>query len=271
MKKIVSLLIVLLTITSLSYGQKVYTNKKLYDNALKQYCDELDSYENYIKKVNFYNNFSYDKTKGYPSSTEKWISYFEPLLNKSGVKFDNYINRLHENVNPSGTIYINFLESTKSNKLLVSFDDSPRSNAIYTASTFKFNHPGKPPVFKKPEEQKKDTVKVKKVINQIKLDTQYYADNKKTIVSDTNVIIKTTVDTTVTNITKEVNNKVDIVSREVIGKNYTMTEVDVICNGDKKTYKRISYNWGGIFYYVENHKPITENQFYCVVQSIKKQ
>lgn len=289
MKKIVSLVIILITISSLTYGQKVYTNKKLYDSALKQYCDELESYQNYIKKINFYNNFSYNKSNGYPSSAEDWMSYFEPLLSKSGVKFDNHLHRLHENVNPVGVTYINFMESSKSAKLLVSFDDSPRDNAVYSASTYKFKDPGKPPIFSKPEPISKPTPKKDKIINPIT------PPNKVQYASTEEKKVDVTIDTTdiftmpngekytyldliknypsmsdentfKSNFPNAVQPKIKVVSREIMEKDKTITEVDVYVGEQKQTVRKVRYYWGGIYFYSLNHKVITEHQFNCLLQ-----
>jgi hypothetical protein len=288
MKKIVSLVILLITISYFSYGQKTYTNKKSYDSALKQYCDELESYQNYIKKINFYNNFSYYKSNGYPSSTDGWISYFQPLLNKSGVKFDNYINRLHDNVEPEGVIYINFIESVRSDKLLVSFDDSPRDNAIYSASTYKFKDPGKPPIYSKPEQKEKSTSKKNKIINPItppnkvqyasteseKVDTISTIDfytmpngEKYTYVE----LIKnypSMVNESVfkSNFPNRVQPKIKVISREIVERNRTITEVDVYIGEEKQTVRKVRYYWGGIYFYSLNNKVITESQFNCILQ-----
>lgn len=294
MKKIVSLVIILITISSLSYGQKVYTNKKLYDSALKQYCDELESYQNYIKKINFYNTFSYYKSNGYPSSADKWMSYFEPLLKKSGIKFDNYISRLHENVEPSGIIYINFIESSKSDKLLVSFDDSPRTNAIYSASTYKFNDPGKPPVYNKPL-PKESTPKKGKIYNPITPpDKIQYAssveEKKDTLIikekKDTSNVVFFTMpngekftyveliknypsmineDVFKSNFPNSTQPKIKVISHEIVEKNKTITEVDVYIGEDKQTFRKIQYSWGGIFYYNVKDRNITEHQFNCIL------
>ena len=287
MKKIVSLVIVLIMTSCFSYGQKTYTSKKSYDSALKQYCDELESYQNYIKKINFYNNFSYYKSNGYPSSADGWMSYFQPLLSKSGIKFDNYINRLHDNVEPEGVIYINFIESVRSDKLLVSFDDSPRDNAIYTASTYKFKDPGKPPIYSKPEQKEKTIIKKEKIYNPISPPNkiQYATEIKKVDVDSSTdfytmpngekytyiELIKnypSMANETVfkTNFPNRVQPKIKVISREIVERNRTIVEVDVYIGEEKQTVRKVQYCWGGIYFYSLNNKVMTESQFNSILQ-----
>lgn len=146
MKKIVSIL--LFSVSNLVYGQ-VYTLKEDYNNAIKNYNDAKESYENYIKKINFYKNYKYPKNKPYPNS---WFEYFKPILESNGIKMDNYKVRYHKNIDPDGTTYINFIIDPNSDYLSVTLTDIPPSNYIYSASIYKFNHPGKSPVFKEEKE-----------------------------------------------------------------------------------------------------------------------
>jgi hypothetical protein len=151
MKNIVLLLMI--SLSSSVNGQTVYNNKKDYDNAIKNYNDAVESYDNYVKKINFYKNYKYPKNKPYPSS---WFEYFKPLLESNGIKLDNYKIRYHENITPDGTIYVNFIVNPNSDFLSVTFSDIPPSNYIYSAALYKFNHPGKSPIFV--EKQKKEKI-----------------------------------------------------------------------------------------------------------------
>jgi len=282
MKKIVSLFVTLLTFNYFVCGQSVYTDKKEYESAVKQYNDELDSYNNYISKINFYKNFIYPKSNSYPTTKYEWESFFRGKLESSGIRFDNHIVRLHENVTPSGKVYINFLESNNSNKLLVSITDFEVSNAIYSASTFKFNHPGKKPVFKE-----KTIVKEQKVI---KKDTSLVLNSttlvEEKVASDnahSNLFLmpdgkwytyyeltkmypsmnfKTVLESNFPS-NKEITRKI----REIVYDNKKITEI-IINDGKSSTFlRKVVYNWGGIYYYNLDNKTITEAQFYAALKN----
>ena len=244
MKKVLITLLVTMFV-QLSYGQKVYADKNEFDRAVKQYNDELDSYENYIKKINFYKNYVYPKSLTYPESPTKWMSYFEPKLKKEGIRFDNYLGRLHSNVTPSGTVHINFIESQGSNKLLITFDDEPYVDAVYTASTYKFNHPGVKPVYKPQTKKEKFVDPIKISIKEPTANVEVPVIKQDTIRPD------------------------GYYSEEIVERNKITFKVTIIKNGVTKVYKRVNWWWGGEYFFRDD-KSISENMFFCSITDKNK-
>lgn len=238
MKKSFILLIVILS-ANLSFGQKVYTDKTEYEKALTQYYDELDSYENYVKKIDFYKNFVFPKRRSYPQNRSEWMNYFGDLLSKSNIRFDNHEVRLHSNVKPSGIVYINFLESNTSSNLIISISEQSHPDAIYTASTYRFNHPGVKPTYKRPTQTKRD-----RVVN-------------------SSIVIKNTTPKIDTPIIKTSIIKPDgYYKEEFIENNRVILKVTVIKNGVTRVYKKINYSWGGEFFFKDDSS-ISHNLFTC--------
>lgn len=151
MKKIV--FFVLLTFSVTVKSQNIYSDRKKYDVATKNYNDAIESYDNYLKKINFYKNYKYPKNTSTPKN---WFEYFKPILQSNGIKLDNYLVRYHKNVIPDGSIYVNFVDGADPNFLSVTFTNTPPSEYFYSAFIYKFNHPGQPPVLV--EEPKKEKV-----------------------------------------------------------------------------------------------------------------
>lgn len=243
MKKVL-LSLFITVLAQLSYGQKVYTNKNEFEKAIKQYNDELNSYENYIKKINFYKNYVYPKSLSYPESPTEWMSYFRPKLEKEGVKFDNYQGRLHNNVIPSGTVHINFIESETSTKLLITFTNEPYENAVYTASTYKFNHPGIKPVYKPQPKKEKFVDPIKITIKQPIANVEVPVIKQDTIKPD------------------------GYYTEEIVERNKIIFKVTIIKNGVVKVYRRVNWRWGGEYFFRDD-KSISENMFFCAITDKK--
>jgi hypothetical protein len=141
------------SVTKNCYGQAIYRNQDEYDMVIKTYNDKWVSYENYRKKLDFYANFKYRKGN-YPQTNEDWIRYIRPMMEKQGIFFDNHLVRVKSSVQPDGTVFVNFFESSTSNYLIVTCTekepDPMDPKLVYYATMYKFNHPGKPPVYVKP-------------------------------------------------------------------------------------------------------------------------
>lgn len=151
MKKVI--LILVLTFISFSgIGQKVYYDKTEYETALKVYNDKLDSYLNYSKKINYLKNFSnFPTVENYPKTPHDWTLFLDPYFVKEKIKCDNSSNRLHPNITPDGTIFINFYHYPNTNNIVVSTSNERIDNdpsCIYSADFFTFNDPGKSPIYR---------------------------------------------------------------------------------------------------------------------------
>ena len=146
-------LFLIIGISKNGYSQKVYRDLNEYNEASKIYNDKWISYENYTKKLNFYANFKYRKGT-YPKTNDDWINYVKPKMENDGIYFDNHVMRLRPSVDPDGIVFVNFFESSTSNYLVVTCTekepDPTDSKLVYYATMYKFNHPGKPPVYVKP-------------------------------------------------------------------------------------------------------------------------
>ena len=165
MKKVILFLLLLVNSAPI-FGQKYYTDKKEYESALKYYNDAKDSYENYLKKIEYFKNFKYPKTKSYPTDVDGWYRLWETDLNILNIKPDNNDIRLHGNIVPEDSLYINFIEVPDSTYLVIKITNKriPKNDYKFCAKTLKFKHPGKPPVFVEkvtPEPNKKERVKIK--------------------------------------------------------------------------------------------------------------
>lgn len=157
--KNVILVLILSFLTFNTFGQKQYTDKKEYESALKYYNDAKDSYENYIKKLNYFKNYKFPKSKNYPPNGDIWyVTYFKKDLESLGVRLDNNETRLHKNVTPDDSLYINFIEVDDSPYLLIKVTNQKMGNDKYEfcCKTLQFKHPGKKPIYV----EKKDSVKI---------------------------------------------------------------------------------------------------------------
>lgn len=165
MKKVILFLLLLVNSAPI-FGQKYYTDKKEYESALKYYNDAKDSYENYLKKIEYFKNYKYPKRKVYSDDPDSWNSSWKSDLEILNIRQDNNSVRLHPNIIPEDTLYINFIEIPDSVFLLIKITTQRMSEYDYKfcARTLKFKHPGKPPVFVErvtPKPNKKERVKIK--------------------------------------------------------------------------------------------------------------
>lgn len=165
------------------FGQKIYNNKNDYDIAIKEYNRSKESYDNYLKKLNFFKNYKYPKSKSYPKNGDEWFKIFEGDLKKLNIKIDNEDQRLYSDVRPEGNIYINLIEDPTQPNLVVKVTDKKMSiyDFKFCCTTLKFKDPGKPPIFI----EKKVTVSTKIQKNDVKI------DNKENYITKNDTIIVT--------------------------------------------------------------------------------
>lgn len=159
MKNVILFLLLFFCLTK-SFGQKYYTDKKEYESALKYYNDAKDSYDNYIKKLNYFKNYKFPKSKNYPPDGDSWYAYFKTDLESLGVRFDNNEIRLHKNIPPKDSLYINFIEVNDSPFLLVKVTNKKLSSSEYKfcCKTLCFDYPGKKPIYVEKQVPKKDEI-----------------------------------------------------------------------------------------------------------------
>lgn len=143
-------LVPLLLIGQQASAQTVYHDRSEYERAKEIYTQRLESHTNYQRKIDYYKSLKYDSKSYRPVDNEGWIRYFQSELKKRNVSFDSYLSRYRPGVEPNGETFINLFESSRSRYLLVTITDTPppqTENLVYYAVTFRFDHPGKPPVY----------------------------------------------------------------------------------------------------------------------------
>lgn len=195
MKKFILLLLINVWCTQI-FGQKYYSDKKEYESALNYYYDAKDSYENYLKKISYFKNFKYPKNKSYPKNVDGWYQLWETDFNILNIRPDNNDIRLHSNIIPEDTLYINFIEIPDSIYLVIKMTNKriPKNEYKFCARTLKFKHPGTMPLFVKKIEHvpisnefttnKKENIKITKKENFYSIEDQiklfyFMPDGKK--------------------------------------------------------------------------------------------
>ena len=147
----IRILIIFFLVAQRAISQTIYTNKQEFEKASLWYEHALFSYQNSIKKIEYYAQIKYPKRSLYPANGDEWFRIFEPGLNSKGIKIDNNENRLFPDVEPEGPIYFNFIEDPEKDNLIIRITSTPLQpyEYLFCATSLKFKHPGKRPEFKK--------------------------------------------------------------------------------------------------------------------------
>lgn len=136
-------------------AQKVYTDKSAYERAIVHYTHALESYDNYIRKKNFYSRLKYPRA-AVDTNGDRFLEPVVDLMLREGIRLDNNTNRFHADVEPTGEMNFYYFEDPVGKYLKVVIMAGDTSGYIHASTTYSFRHPGKSPVYK--PEEKKSTV-----------------------------------------------------------------------------------------------------------------
>lgn len=163
---VATLMICFLVDTESSDAQKVFNDKRAYEQAKIQYNYQLASWSNYIRKRNYFLSSKFSLSNRYSSFEEFWDVLIFPDFKRLGIYADNEEERFLAKAIPWRMVHINFLEVPGLNFYKVTITDDPLEEYeyVYSAKTYCFAHPGSPPVYKPAKQQVRKSTAARKVV-----------------------------------------------------------------------------------------------------------